>query len=59
MAQQLLVFNPAFLRKRGGDEPTGVEPQEVYAVNLFTLVETPPETQKVFAVNLFAVVEAP
>lgn len=37
----------------------GDQPQNVYAVNLFSVVETPPETQKVYAVNLFSVVETP
>lgn len=59
MASQLLTFNPAFMRARGGGEPTGTEPQNIYAVNLLSVVEKAPDHQKIYAVNLIAVVEAP
>lgn len=58
MASQLLTFNPAFMRRRGGNEPTGAEPQDVYFFNRITVVEVAPDAQHVFFLNRIVVLEA-
>lgn len=42
MASQLLTFNPAFLRGRGGVVATGTEPVEVHSLNRLVLLASTP-----------------
>lgn len=59
MASQLLTFNPAFMRRRGGGEPTGTEPMDVHAVNRIVLLSVAADAQFVHAVNRLVLLESP
>lgn len=58
MANQLLTFNPAFMRRRGGDEPTGTEPLNLGAVQRFVLTRTQVDAVHLGAVQRFVLVRS-